>query len=316
MPWYACTVNEVGPASDASDTPSPVVYINLTDTAGSFENIWFYAANGIQQQLLDVGIAAITHGKDVEVGAIAPEPGNNPFTEVSRFYGFVRPQRPAAPIDFREISLSPTATDGYAVLVVGWGGNFDSEISFDIKWTGTQTGNPDNVAGSQSAGANSVTASLSLEGGYTYTLYVVAVNSVGESAPSNTITVTVPSSGASPTASLNANAQVGLPSNPSNYGVYIEGNGFAANEMVKVTLVWQVAGETVPYPVEQNGQNPQANLAGYFSVWWSPDTNGLCPYSEPVGTPQPIQHFNVTATGLTSNRTASKAAPPFTCPFS
>lgn len=45
MSWYACTVNEVGPASDSSDTPGPAVYINLTDTAGSFANTWFYASH-------------------------------------------------------------------------------------------------------------------------------------------------------------------------------------------------------------------------------------------------------------------------------
>jgi len=303
VPWYACTVNAVGPASDASDTPVPVMYIQLTDTAGSFENIWFYAANGIQQQLLDVGIAAITDGKDVSVGAVAPLPGNQPFTEVSRIYGFVRPEPPAAPIDFHEISLSPpAAAGGFALLVVGWGGNFDNEVSFDIKWTGS-----DNTAGSQSEGANSATASLSLEAGYTYTLYVVAVISGRESAPSNTITVTIPSSAPPTTASLTASAHTGYPRNPIATGLYIEGNDFEANETVEVTVVWQVAGEAVSYSVrDQNGQNPTANLAGYFSVWWSPDSNGLCPYSEPVGTPQPLQQFNVTATGLISGRTASK----------
>ena len=86
MPWYACTVNAVGPASDASDTPVPVIYINLTDTSGDFANTWFYAANGIQQQLLDAGIAAITDGKDVEVEANGPLPGNQSFTEISRLY--------------------------------------------------------------------------------------------------------------------------------------------------------------------------------------------------------------------------------------
>ena len=86
MPWYICTVNEVGPVSDSSETPDLVVYINLTDTKGGFANTWFYAANGIQNQLLDVGIAAIGGRKNVEVGAIAPHPGNQPYTEINRFY--------------------------------------------------------------------------------------------------------------------------------------------------------------------------------------------------------------------------------------
>jgi hypothetical protein len=86
MPWYQCTVNEVGPASDASETSPPVIYINLSDAGGSFANTWFYAANGIQNQALHVGIAAISGRKRVQVGATAPNSENNPFTEINRMY--------------------------------------------------------------------------------------------------------------------------------------------------------------------------------------------------------------------------------------
>jgi hypothetical protein len=86
MPWYRCTVNEVGPVSDASGTPELVVYINLTDKAGGFANTWFYAANAIQNQALDVAIAAINGRKDVEVAATAPTSGNDPFTDITRLY--------------------------------------------------------------------------------------------------------------------------------------------------------------------------------------------------------------------------------------
>ena len=41
MAWVTCKVNEVGPASDGTETPAPVIYINLTDIAGSFANYWF-----------------------------------------------------------------------------------------------------------------------------------------------------------------------------------------------------------------------------------------------------------------------------------
>ena len=86
MPWYNCTVNEVGPATDGSETPAPVVYINLTDTGGSFTNTWFYAANGGQNQMLTVGVAAISSHKSVQVAAAAPSPGGGPYTEISRMY--------------------------------------------------------------------------------------------------------------------------------------------------------------------------------------------------------------------------------------
>jgi hypothetical protein len=86
MPWYTCVVNEVGPASDATDTPPPVIYINLSDKAGSFSDTWFYAANGIQNQALEVAIAAISSNKAVSAGAVAPVAGNTTFTEITRFY--------------------------------------------------------------------------------------------------------------------------------------------------------------------------------------------------------------------------------------
>jgi hypothetical protein len=86
MPWYRCNVNEAGPVSDASDTPGLVVYINLTDKGGAFTNTWFYAADGIQNQVLDVAVAAINGHRDVEVAATAPHSGNDPFTDINRLY--------------------------------------------------------------------------------------------------------------------------------------------------------------------------------------------------------------------------------------
>ncbi len=87
MSWYKCTVTAVGPASDATDTPAPVIYIQLTDTAGAFSTTWFYIANGIQNEALNVAIAAMNSQKHVSAGAVPPIlPGNQPFTEISRLY--------------------------------------------------------------------------------------------------------------------------------------------------------------------------------------------------------------------------------------
>ena len=86
MPWYKCTVNEVGPAIDATDTPAPVIYLNLTDQGASFTNTWFYAGSGGQTQMLAVGIAAVNGNKSVEVAADAHHAGNSPFTAISRMY--------------------------------------------------------------------------------------------------------------------------------------------------------------------------------------------------------------------------------------
>jgi hypothetical protein len=64
MAWYTCVVNNVGPATDGTETNDPVVYINLTDTANpaAFVGQWFYAAEGGQNQMLAVALAAINGG--------------------------------------------------------------------------------------------------------------------------------------------------------------------------------------------------------------------------------------------------------------
>lgn len=86
MPWFTCTVNNAGPASDATETPQPVIYINLTDTAGSFGGQWFFAANNSKSEMLAVALSAMSLQATVQVAAPAPNAGNNPFTEISRLY--------------------------------------------------------------------------------------------------------------------------------------------------------------------------------------------------------------------------------------
>jgi hypothetical protein len=83
---YNCTVNEVGPASDGSETLEPVIYINLTATNNALKNTWFYANNAIKNELLDVGIAALSGHKHVEAGVEPPNPKNTPYTAVDRIY--------------------------------------------------------------------------------------------------------------------------------------------------------------------------------------------------------------------------------------
>ena len=60
MAFFSCTVNEIGPAANGAETPHPVIYINLTDTGGSFTNQWFHAAENSKCQMLSVGLAAMS----------------------------------------------------------------------------------------------------------------------------------------------------------------------------------------------------------------------------------------------------------------
>jgi hypothetical protein len=84
---YTCIVNCVGPATDGTETNDPVVYINLTDTGNNpaaFVRQWFYAAEGGQDQMLDVALAAMNGGKHVQAAAEPPNSGGSPYTRIAR----------------------------------------------------------------------------------------------------------------------------------------------------------------------------------------------------------------------------------------
>ena len=83
MAFFSCTVNEIGPAADGTETANPVIYINLTDTGGSFVNQWFHAAENSKAQMLSVGLAAISTNRRVEAAIDTP---NVPYSAVRRMY--------------------------------------------------------------------------------------------------------------------------------------------------------------------------------------------------------------------------------------
>jgi hypothetical protein len=83
MAFFSCTVNEIGPAADGTETANPVIYINLTDAGGSFVNQWFHAAENSKAQMLSVGLAAMSTNRQVEVAIDTP---NVPYSSVTRMY--------------------------------------------------------------------------------------------------------------------------------------------------------------------------------------------------------------------------------------
>lgn len=299
MPSYRCTVNEVGPAVDGTETASPVVYINLTDTKGSFANTWFYAADGAQNQMLDVAIAAINGDNAVDVVATAPNAGGSPYTEIARIHE-LQTRPPAAPTNLHLIEIQPALTPSQRQLLVGWNDNSDNEDGFSMVFRQQPNGGP----GEYSVQANSTKGSLVLDGGHDYTIYVKAYNKAGYSAPSNSILVTVPDTPAAATLSAAV-----IPSS-GNFVLSITGTNFGDNEPVDIAVVWSVVGMPTVWPLTAT-----ANSAGTFiGVPFSGNTpEGLCPISVPFGQPQPQQTFQITATGRTSHKTASATAGPFTC---
>jgi len=83
MAFFSCTVNEIGPAADGAETAEPVIYMNLTDTAGGFANQWFYAAERSKAQMLSVGLAAMSTNRPVEAAIDTPDV---PYSGVRRMY--------------------------------------------------------------------------------------------------------------------------------------------------------------------------------------------------------------------------------------
>ena len=300
MPSYRCTVNEVGPAVDGIETASPVVYINLTDIKGSFANTWFYAADGAQNQMLDVAIAAINHDNAVDVVATAPNAGGSPYTQIDRIHER-QTLPPAAPTNLHLIEIQPALTASQRQLLVGWNDNSDNEDGFVLVFQQQPNGAP----GEYTVGKNLTQGYMVLDGGHDYTIYAKAFNRAGYSAPSNSIVVTVPDSPVAATLSAAV-----VPSS-ANFVLSITGTNFGVNEPVNIAVVWSVVGiGSGAYPIQVT-----ANSAGWFNVPFSGNTPaGLCPISVPFGQQQPQQTFQITATGQASNKTASATAGPFTCP--
>jgi hypothetical protein len=84
--FYNCKVNAAGPADDGTETPAPVIYINLTDQSGSFAGYWFYARENSKSQMLAVALTAISLQATVQVAADPPNTPNNIYTQIYRLY--------------------------------------------------------------------------------------------------------------------------------------------------------------------------------------------------------------------------------------
>ena len=153
MPFFSCTVNEIGPAADGTETADPVIYINLTDTGGSFVNQWFHARENSKGQMLSVGLAAMSTNRQVEVAIDTP---NVPYSSVTRMYllgsaagsgtklvldqsfsGMPTSGKNLDPIDisaFAKIRFSVTVNGSGSIeffLLSGTGGQFPSGYALD-----------------------------------------------------------------------------------------------------------------------------------------------------------------------------------------
>jgi hypothetical protein len=86
MPWHLCSVNLTGPAAGSSETPDPVIFINLTDSGGAFTRYWFFAASVAKREMLATALAAISTGYRVSAFVDSPNANNTPYTQCHRLY--------------------------------------------------------------------------------------------------------------------------------------------------------------------------------------------------------------------------------------
>jgi Fibronectin type III domain len=298
MAWYVCTVNEVGPAADGTETSDPVIYINLNDNEHTFSNTWFYAANGMQDYLLNVGISAIVGNKYVEVAAFPPNAGNTPYTEITRIYERAPLWQPAAPTNLHDASS----------VTIGWTDHADNEAGFNISLYGTSEGK-DNKYGQSSVLDNVTTATLTgLTAGYTYDFTVVAVNAAGQSS-GVTVSAAIPNVVVPPTpvvTSITAGVGPYLVGGTIIYALGVAGENFRIGENVQVDVTWGAVGEQ---PVTQALPLVQADNTGSFRTAPFAGNSGLgfC------GTEAQTFTFAVKATGMLSKEMPTAKA-GFTCP--
>lgn len=231
MAWYKCAVNEVGPGADGTETSSPVIYINLTDTEKSFSNTWFYAADGIKDYLLDVGIAAVSGNKYVEVAVYPPKPGNSPYTEITRIYERAPIWQPAAPTNLHVINVLPVAGDASSITV-GWTDNSDNEAGFSISTYGYSDGK-DNKYGETTVQDNVQTATLTgLTSGYTYDITVAAFNTAGQS-KGVSVTAAIPYVPPAAPRTITVSKQ----GTGSTASAVVTGSGFTPNSLIVIRIV-------------------------------------------------------------------------------
>ncbi len=147
-----------------------------------------------------------------------------------------------------------------------------------------------------------------LDSGFQYTLKITAFNPNGYSPYSTVMATTTPIVASPP--SLTAGV---TNINSGNYGLLINGSNFGKGEQVFITVDWIVGSDpTQAFPLAP--VTTDASVGTFRTIFTGVVSDGFCPISVPFGDPQPPQRFHVTATGLTSNKTASTTAGPFTCP--
>jgi hypothetical protein len=62
LQWYDCRIESAGPGEDET------IWVKMTDTGGSFKQVWFTALPAIRPQVLETALAALQSSLTCSVG--------------------------------------------------------------------------------------------------------------------------------------------------------------------------------------------------------------------------------------------------------
>ena len=123
-----------------------------------------------------------------------------------------------------------------------------------------------------------------LQSGVQYTLKMNAFNSNGYS-PSSTVQATTPVVGSPPFLAASVTALI-----PGNYVLVINGSNFGKGEQVVITVDWTVGSDS-PQRFPVSTETADIHLGAFQTTFAGNVPTGLCPISEPFGTPQPFPNL-------------------------
>jgi len=80
LQWFDCHVEAAGPGEDGT------IWVNLTDTGGTFSEVWFTALHAIRQQVLETALSALQSNLDCHIGV----PGTDSGSEIYRIHAYAK----------------------------------------------------------------------------------------------------------------------------------------------------------------------------------------------------------------------------------
>jgi hypothetical protein len=70
LEWFDCSIESAGPGEDGT------IWVNMTDTGGKFNQVWFIALPAIRPQVLETALVAVQGKLSCQVGVTGTDAGS------------------------------------------------------------------------------------------------------------------------------------------------------------------------------------------------------------------------------------------------